>query len=81
MIKDTTLQFVKHIRGVKFEDIQPEAVARAKLAVLDIVAVSLGAAGSDIASRARMVAALGADGKRAGSSFLVQKCQRIMPRS
>jgi 2-methylcitrate dehydratase PrpD len=56
MTTDTTLRFVKHIRETKFEDIQPEAVARAKLAVLDIIAVSLAAAGSDIASKARAVA-------------------------
>lgn len=56
MTIDTTLRFVKHIRETKFENIQPEAVARAKLAVLDIIAVSLAAAGSDIASKARAVA-------------------------
>jgi 2-methylcitrate dehydratase PrpD len=56
MTTDTTLRFVKHIRETRFENIQPAAVARAKLAVLDIIAVALGGAGSDIASKARAVA-------------------------
>lgn len=56
MTTDTTLRFVKHIRETRFENIQPAAVARAKLAVLDIIAVALGGAGSDIASKARVVA-------------------------
>jgi 2-methylcitrate dehydratase PrpD len=56
MTTDTTLRFVKHIRETNFESIQPEAVARAKLAVLDIIAVSLAGADTDIASKARAVA-------------------------
>jgi 2-methylcitrate dehydratase PrpD len=57
MTADTTLQFVRHVRETKFEDIQPAAIVRAKLAVLDIIAVSLVGAGTDIATKARGVAA------------------------
>ena len=62
----------------KFEDIQPEAVARAKLAVLDIIAVSLGCCRQRIASKARAVA--GAWGGREESRVfsLATRCPRTM---
>ena len=53
MADDITIKFVRNVRDTPFEVIQPEAIQRAKIAILDIIAVSLAAFESEISTKVR----------------------------
>ena len=55
MADDVTIRFVRNVREISFEKIQPEAIQRTKIAILDIIAVSLAAFDSDISTKIRAV--------------------------
>jgi 2-methylcitrate dehydratase PrpD len=65
MTDDITIKFVRNVRDTPFERIQPEAIQRAKISILDIIAVSLGAFASEISTKVR--AAVGTWGGRPDS--------------
>jgi 2-methylcitrate dehydratase PrpD len=53
MADNITIKFVRNVRDTPFEVIQPEAIQRAKIAILDIIAVSLAAFASEISTKVR----------------------------
>jgi 2-methylcitrate dehydratase PrpD len=53
MTGDVTPRFVQHVVQTRYEDIQEEAIWRAKVAVLDIIAVAIGASASHITAKTR----------------------------
>src|SRR5262249_33378725 len=53
MADDITIKFVRNVRDTPFGKIQPEAVQRAKIAILDIIAVSLAAFAGEISTKVR----------------------------
>lgn len=55
MTDDVTIKFVRNIRETKYEAIQSEAIQRAKIAILDIIAVSLAGFGDEISTKVRAV--------------------------
>jgi 2-methylcitrate dehydratase PrpD len=65
MADEVTIRFVRNVRETSFEKIQPEAIQRAKIAILDIIAVSLAAFNTEISTKVR--AAVGAWGGRQDS--------------
>jgi 2-methylcitrate dehydratase PrpD len=65
MADEVTIKFVRNVRGTEFGAIQPEAIQRTKIAILDIIAVSLAAFGSEISTKVR--ALVGAWGGRPDS--------------
>jgi 2-methylcitrate dehydratase PrpD len=65
MADEVTIRFVRNVRDVSFEKIQPEAIQRTKIAILDIIAVSLAAFNTEISTKVR--AAVGAWGGRQDS--------------
>jgi 2-methylcitrate dehydratase PrpD len=65
MVDEVTIRFVRNVREVSFDEIQPEAIQRTKIAILDIIAVSLAAFNSEISTKVR--ATVGAWGGRQDS--------------
>lgn len=56
MSDDVTIRFVRNVRDTSFDAIQPEAILRTKIAILDIIAVALAGFGSEISANVRAVA-------------------------
>jgi 2-methylcitrate dehydratase PrpD len=50
---DVTLKFIRNMRETTFDAIQPEAIARTKIAILDIIAVSLAGFHHEISTKVR----------------------------
>jgi 2-methylcitrate dehydratase PrpD len=55
MADEVTIKFVRNVRDTPFEAIQSEAIQRTKIAILDIVAVSLAGFADDISTKVRAV--------------------------
>jgi 2-methylcitrate dehydratase PrpD len=53
---EITERLATHIYQTRFEDIPHDAIARAQLAILDVIAVAIAASGSDIVEKTRRVA-------------------------